>query len=118
MKELIIFIVTLGITMTQFLQSMPDKTSPDWYCFGADSWHTCFMPESAGPKTTKIEQKWRIEKGTSGKPTVVDNKVYLGMVGGISCLDANTGKTLWHTGTSGACCRQVLYHEDRLYVNS
>lgn len=118
MKEIVIFIITLGITMAQFLQSMPDKSKPDWYCFGADSWHTCFVPASAGPKKTSLVQKWRIEKGTSGKPTVVGDKVYLGMLGGVSCLDANTGKVLWNTPTSGHPCRQVLYHEGRLYVNS
>ena len=118
MKELIIFIVTLGITMTQFLQSMPDKTSPDWYCFGADSWHTCFMPESAGPKTTKIEQKWRIEKSTSGKPTIIGKQAFIGYDSGVKCVEIKNNKVVWDTQTSGACCRQVLYKEGRLYVNS
>lgn len=118
MKEILVFIICLGISVFEFVSTMPDKSSLDWYCFGADAWHTCFVPENAGPKTTKLEKKWGIDKGTSGKLTIVGDKVYLGTLGGVSCLDANTGKEFWHTSTSGTPCRQVLYHEDRLYVNS
>jgi outer membrane protein assembly factor BamB len=42
----------------------------------------------------------------------------MGISGGLKCLDAKTGKTLWEAGTSGVGCRQVLYNEGKLYVNS
>jgi outer membrane protein assembly factor BamB len=118
MKELLILVIMLGVTFQQFVETMPDKSKPDWFCFGADAWHTCFVPESAGPKTTELNQKWRIEKFTSGKPTIVNDKLYMGISGGLKCLDAKTGKTLWEAGTSGVGCRQVLYNEGKLYVNS
>jgi outer membrane protein assembly factor BamB len=118
MKELLIFLISLGISMSQFLASMPDKSNPDWFCFGADAWHTCFVPAAAGPKTTKLELKWKIGNGTSGKPTIVDGRIYIGIDAQVKCLDAYTGKVIWATKMNGQCCRQIVYKEGKLYVYS
>ncbi len=118
MKELLLLIISMGLTLSQFAASMPDKSNPDWFCYGADSWHTCFVPPDAGPKTNRIERKWGLDNKSSGKPTVVGDKVYIGFEGGMKCLNARTGNQIWFTPTPGACCRQVLYYEGKCYCYS
>ena len=118
MKELLIFLISLGISMSQFLASMPDKSNPDWFCFGADAWHTCFVPSSAGPKTTDLVKRWVAQGKTSCKPTIIGNMAYLGYCNGIKCIDTRNGSIIWDRPTKGACCRQILYKDGKLYVNS
>ncbi|MEZ4812948.1 MAG: hypothetical protein R2883_05605 [Caldisericia bacterium] len=100
-------------------EEIPQKPDGNWVCFQADCQHTGWMPEDALPDPTKIKLAWKSDKkvNTSGKPIIVNDKVYIGTMGGLDCCSIEDGEIVWRTPYM-ALCRQPVWYEGKIFVNS
>ncbi|MEE9517403.1 MAG: PQQ-binding-like beta-propeller repeat protein [Candidatus Adiutricales bacterium] len=72
----------------------------EWTMYAGDAGHTRFVP-GATPPEGRI--RWSLPLGelTDSAPVVKDGVLYIGGYFKIHALEANTGKTIWETETTG-----------------
>ncbi|MEZ4812950.1 MAG: hypothetical protein R2883_05615 [Caldisericia bacterium] len=100
-------------------ETIPQKPDGNWTCFQADCQHTGWMPQESLSDPTKIKLAWKTEsESTSGKPIIVDDRVYLGNLRGLNCYSLKDGEIIWKMDYQGAICRQPVWYEGKIFVNS
>jgi len=98
MKKRAIVILILILLFTMSFLSFNADTEDDWPMFRHDPQHTgyteCEMPD-------KLELLWKYVTNARiyTSPAVVDDKVYVGSVGNLYCLDVYTVKLIWQFKT-------------------
>ena len=97
---------------------VPQKPDGNWVCFQADLQNTGWMPQEALDSPEKLKLSWKTETSwTSGKPIIIDEKVYLGSKGGMTCYELKTGEEIWNKKID-RLCRQPVWHDGKIYTNS